>query len=328
MPDSHYRLRCAKVHLTYRTHLDQDRFLEFIRTKGATKMLSFVHEEGDDEEEHPTPYLHTHVFLWFQKRLDTVDARYFDFEDIHPHIQNKRGMDWAKTIVLRYHLGHKRKEDGRRYYQAPEHLYQEGVEEWKMEEDEYAIAQAAPSLIDACLELGIRPKSISDVMTVRKEGNKRSFEEIESGLTKDMFKKIEWDRTKALVLRGPSGCGKTNWAISQFERPYLVCQADDLKQMPEGVDGLVFDEMKWDFVRKKQELIYLTDLAFARTIKCRNVDARIPKGVQRIFTCNVGEHTFGDLDERFPPDCAQAIKRRFVTLDVDVGDLRVARGPF
>ena len=28
-----------------------------------TKLWSFVHENGDTEEENPTPYKHTHVFV-------------------------------------------------------------------------------------------------------------------------------------------------------------------------------------------------------------------------------------------------------------------------
>ena len=66
-------------------------------------------EMGDENEDCDTPYAHTYVFLWGFKPLDTTNAKYFDFQDIHPNIQNKRGFLWAKTIVLKYHLGHKNK---------------------------------------------------------------------------------------------------------------------------------------------------------------------------------------------------------------------------
>lgn len=100
--------------------------MTFLATKPKTTMYSFVHEFGDESEDHPTPYENTHNFLWFAKALNTIDPRYFDFEVHHPNIQNKCSLLRAKNVVLKYH---KAKKDGEKYFIERKFLRQSGTEE-------------------------------------------------------------------------------------------------------------------------------------------------------------------------------------------------------
>jgi hypothetical protein len=256
-------------------------------------MLSFVHEVGTEKENSPTPYEHTHVFVWCKKNIETTNQRYFDIDEIHPNIQNKRGIEWARTIVMNYHLGNKTAADGKKYFAEPVFLHQEGVEQWKIEEDRFKLAVDAPTLVDACLELDIQPKSISDVVTLRNHAAKRQFARIDTGVDPANFKSIEWDRGKALILKGPSETGKTNWAIHQFEHPIKVEDIDNLKNLPSDCDGLVFDEYIFDKCCQKTQVSVL-DIKQDRTIRARNTNALIPRGLPRIFCCNEYQNVFGE----------------------------------
>ena len=59
-----------KTHLTYKTHMDEQSVRAMLDSKGAVKIYSFVHEVGDENEDNPTPYAHTHVFVWWKKHLN------------------------------------------------------------------------------------------------------------------------------------------------------------------------------------------------------------------------------------------------------------------
>ena len=138
---------------------------------------------------------------------------------------------------------------------------------------------------------------------------KRGFAQIiiddECDVTK--FKKWEWDRRRALMLRGSAASGKTNWAIAQFSKPVLIGDVDDLKGLPEGCDGLVFDEVLFNLCSKKTN-VNVTDMKFERTIRCRNSNGKIPKGMPRIFCCNNDEDVFLEHE---------AMSRRVVKCEVD-----------
>jgi len=186
-----------------------------MKGKRDTKLFSIVHEVGDEHEENANPdhdystggYEHTHVFWWWKKRYDSVDPRCFDIDGIHPHIQNNKGMQWAKGIVTKYHKGQKTKSNGKKYFIEPILLEQEGCDAWHFEADLISEIIAAPSLIDACLAADIMPKSVGDIKLLRSE-KKRKFTEIEEGLDKSKFKVVEWDRKKALVIRGKAASGQ------------------------------------------------------------------------------------------------------------------------
>tara|TARA_B110000046_G_scaffold34501_1_gene37355 strand:+ start:144 stop:1106 length:963 start_codon:yes stop_codon:yes gene_type:complete len=288
-----FRFAASKVHLTYKTHLDLEPYKATVLAKlPKIKMLSFVHDEGDADEEDPTPYAHTHVFIWTHENMDTTDPRFFDFQDIHPNLQNRRSIRWAQTIVMAYHLGHKTNEEGGKTYKAPIFLHQEGVAEWDIVKDTWKLCNDAPTVEEACLELGIVPKTIAEVKKVKALDRKRKAETIDDDADPSKFKVIDWDRKKALVLRGPSATCKTNWAIHQFKVPMKIKDLDELKDMPDGCDGIIFDECLFDKCSKKT-MVSLLDTKQDRTIRTRKGIAHIPRGMSKIFICNEHEHPFG-----------------------------------
>ena len=283
-----FHFQSEKVHLTYKTWLDMEALKTFMARIGTIRMISIVHEEGDVEEEGATPYEHTHAFVWWTTRPRFKEATCFDIAGIHPNIATRRGMDWAKHIVLKYHLGHKVKRDGKKYFIEPIELMQEGVESWKWDEEQWIRIRDAPTLMDACMDAGITAKGISDVKAIRQQGVKRGFAEIESDCVKEWIETpadLEWNREKqSLVVCAIPFSGKTNWAKAQFEKPFVIEDIDDLKCIPEGCDGLVFDDCEFSKL-KLQAQKALADVRVSKTIRARHVNAYKPK-LPAIFTTN------------------------------------------
>lgn len=332
------RLQGLLWHLTYKTHLNRELWEgTFRHMLGGFKVYSFVHEVGDGDEsgattcENPTVadgYKHTHIFLWLQKPLDTTQMRYFDFgvdpdqqevTKIHPHIK-KATVKQAKTICLKYHLGYKTSKDGKKKYIEPTMLYQEGVEEWKFTAEMWEIARAAPTLEDACNAAGIEIKSMSDMKLARAEGKKRSYNEMKEDCKAEycLPLPVEWNRKKfALLLSGKPGTGKSQWALAQFERPFVITDYDDLKDIPSGCDGLVFDDQSFAMCRKEMKLSVLC-VDENRRFRTRHVSANVPP-LPRIFTCNDLDFIFGNpQDPKNPmdPQTWDCIQRRLVNVNV------------
>jgi len=305
-----FRLSAQKVHFTYKGHLDSKVIKTLFNLHcGGCKCLSIVHEKGDTDEENATPYDHTHVAVWWKQKPDITNVRAFDIDGVHPHMQNKRSAQWFQHIVTKYHLGHKTKANGKKYFIEPVNLWQDGVEDIITNETLLATIIGAPSLEDAMLESGIMPKSVSDIVTIRRECKRKAETEVEECVDVKRFKEFEWDRKKALVLKGIANCGKTNWAISQFKNPLLICELDTLKEINKNTDGLIFDEMLFGHVPKQMQ-IYLTDMAFDRVIRTRHSNAMIPKGLPRIFTCNEHEYVFGENPH-------ESVTRRYEVLNIE-----------
>ena len=124
--------------------------------------------------------------------MNIVTANFLDFNDIHPNLQTQLSIQWARTVCMKYHLGHKTKKNRKKYFLEPVYLFfQEGIEVWKMDEDEIAIAAGAPSGADACVELGIRQKSVGDVHLMRKEASKRKATVLNPRCDPAKFRKID-----------------------------------------------------------------------------------------------------------------------------------------
>jgi len=310
MPRGEFRFTGQKCHLTYKTHIDFEAIKEMLnKYAGGPRALSMVHELGDEQEEAATPYEHTHVAVYFKQKPDIADARCFDIGEIHPNMQVQRSMKWFRHLIETYHKGNKTKADGKKYFIKPIKLEQIGCDKFLTDEELLNTITRAPTLLEACLETGIMPKSVSDVLLIR-NNNKRKIEaEPESCVDIKRFKQFDFDKAKALVLKGTANCGKTNWALSQFKKPLLICELDQLKEITQDTDGLVFDEMLFGH-HPKQSMIYLLDMAFDRVIRTRHSNAIIPKGLARIFTCNEHEWVFGEYPH-------ESVKRRYNEIKIE-----------
>lgn len=89
-----FRFQNQKVMLTYSTHIEKDDYIDWLTnlTKLKFKFIRMAHETAHED----TPYNHTHVVIDFGKGFQTRNCRFFDYNEIHPHIKpilNKKHWD-------------------------------------------------------------------------------------------------------------------------------------------------------------------------------------------------------------------------------------------
>ena len=113
-------------------------------------------------------------------------------------------MQWMEVIFLKYQWGHKTKKDGKKYYIKPfKDPMQHVPVSWSA--DVWDGIRECSTLKDACEYVGVRPKSISDVEKIMKQGQKRSFSEIEFDCTQEFVPAPkEWDRKKESLKKNTS----------------------------------------------------------------------------------------------------------------------------
>lgn len=69
--------------LTYKTHLKKNIAEDFFKSRGRVKEFHICHENGDKNN----PYLHSHVYVDYYKRIQSKNCRVFDINEIHPNIK-------------------------------------------------------------------------------------------------------------------------------------------------------------------------------------------------------------------------------------------------
>lgn len=291
----------TRLHLTYKTWLD-DTSLNEIKERVCEKEIiqwSWCHERGHGD----TPYEHTHVFIKTKKLMRSgTNMRFFDItstgQTIHPNWKPVVSVAHEKA-VLRYH-----QKEGIKFVQEPE----------VKSADELRSEFAARDIFDLVDERAISIKSVSDLKALKDSTRKRP--RCESSFTTEDFIKEPFKEFECMFIWGGTSLGKTEWAKMHFKNPLLVCNTDDLKFFNEEEhDGIIFDDMSfkhWPVDSCK----HLCDWDNHRSIRCRNVDAVIPKNTRKIFLAN---NEFNDV---FPYDESGAIYRRFTHMINVTKDLR------
>lgn len=84
-------LRKGKLILTYKSHLPKEDYCAWLLQKGKSLRAWVAHENADENN----PYEHSHVLIMYEENFETRNARYFDYNAIHPNI---------KKIVTKKHL--------------------------------------------------------------------------------------------------------------------------------------------------------------------------------------------------------------------------------
>lgn len=100
--DDNFRLANKWLLLTYKTHLDKDKYIEWLKekTKGTVTWIRLAHENADAK----APYEHTHVVTENAKTFNTKSCRYFDYNGIHPNVRRlkcKRAFTDAKIYIAK-----------------------------------------------------------------------------------------------------------------------------------------------------------------------------------------------------------------------------------
>lgn len=93
----------------------------------------------------------------------------------------------------------------------------------------------------------------------------------------------EWD--KMIIIIGDSGIGKTEFAKAHFQNPLIVSHMDDLAELNEDFDGIIFDDMDFKHIPRTAQ-IHICDVSMTRSIHIRYGLATIPKKMKRVITCN------------------------------------------
>lgn len=91
-----FRFANKKVMLTYKTHLDKQKFIDWLTEKGkALKFIRLAHEVGDSE----MGYDHTHVLIEYASQMQTTNPRYWDYLEIHPHVDVVSSkLHWTNSL--------------------------------------------------------------------------------------------------------------------------------------------------------------------------------------------------------------------------------------
>lgn len=276
-PPARFKLCGKKYHLTYKGHLPLETLLTFLKAEvGELLWYSLVHENGSSAP--PLDYHHTHVAFEAAAKINRNSARCLDFvlpgqPPVHPNIKPIQTQDHAKKI-WNYHL--KDPVSTLRSESGPA-VSCPSLDSWKQ-------AQAANSLREACLLLGVEPKTVSDVRALRSD---KSVDLTIPPIVGECCWTLEApERFRSLFVWGPTRTGKTRWAIAQFKSPLLVSLMEDLKKFsPDQHDGIVFDDMSLATL-EPQVAIHLTDWEVPRSVNVKYGSATLPAGTRKIFTFN------------------------------------------
>ena len=126
------------------------------------------------------------------------------------------------------------------------------------------------------------------------------------------------------VLYNLQESGKTPFALAHFDNPLVVRHLEDLKQLNERHDGLVFDDCNL-LQLSAEETIHLLEFDQTRSIKCRYSNAQIPADMAMIFTTNMKPK---DLSTRGKNKVQRrAIARRYTAIKI-TARLQVQGTPF
>ena len=286
-----FRFSSQGAHFTISGHVEPGLILAMLRSKQPTKPLrwySICWETSDEAN----AYDHTHFACEWQTRLDIRDARAFDINGVHPHLAKITGRAHAIQI---YDIYHKKQE--------PRLLLSQSETSPHPRAASYEAIRGADNLLLACENMGITPKTVSDIALIRRDVP------LEPPF-RHRYPAGDWtvpipDFFWNIFMYGPTQTGKTQWALHVFQNPLLVSHMDDLKKFDkERHDGIVFDDMSFHHL-PREAIIHLVDFENDRSIHARFTCAQIPAGTRKIFTSNKS------FQEVFPVDESGAIRARF-----------------
>ena len=226
------------------------------------------HRDGND---------HFHAVICFQRKMDTVNPRIFDFNGWHPKIESPRSILASIAYV---------KKDGDFLEAGTEptngttNLHAKCKEMDRAEWEEYCISERISFAY--C-------ESIYNRTHPRTRGTINEGEEFNDGELSLALQGFQWGfpACQSLVLVGPSGCGKTLWAKRNAPRPSLfISHIDRLTEFDERVHkSIIFDDMTFNHY-PLQAQIHMVDQFDDRDIHVRYKTAFIPKHTPKVFTCN------------------------------------------
>lgn len=294
IPDG-FRWRSKYGHLTYANHISEQQLVAHARMLTSTPLVGYsvVHEVGEDG------YAHTHFGWIYQKALDLTGARkfdlYFNHDIVHPHMTPKVSATAMESLFNEYHMG--RKYDvalGKKTYTPPAGgPWQKLPPEFEWAREVMKEVTEAPTLQEAVVLAGVRPRSVMDVQLLRRDSENapKRFKHIfpRSSFRLPLLPR-DW---RTLHIYGPSGIGKTKLACALFDNPLVIkpfnamgCLEMLASFNPIFHDGIVFDEADLRALTREQA-IALVDFDEASVLSVRYTKIPLPAGVKKIFLSNL-----------------------------------------
>lgn len=220
-----FSLRHKRIMLTYKTHIDKKKLVQFLNTVLPVRFYGVCHETGNEE----FAYLHTHALIWFGPVQPNIkNCRRLDYEGIHPHI--KRIIDdghWANSVT------YIQKEDTSFYANCTDDLQCASV---KVQVDKILSKRTWGQVLCDEDTAGIAQSRLWWCKEVHHGNLKR--------------RRIERRRhkTKVHVRYGPSGSGKSEYFWDKYPN------ADDVRFVNgfligyNGGDVVIIDDLKPDII--------------------------------------------------------------------------------
>ena len=318
-----FRLNAKSLFLTYpKTEKlnTKNKVHRLLKAKFANNISCIITSFETSDNDHP--YEHFHVFLKLINKVDIKNQNFLDLENVHGHYQTvkseKKVIDYVTkcddflsdgevaqrsyskkslSLLLKHKIIQLKTW---KKFQKFHHLSKNEVLKYVMngldEETRISIFLNKKAIFDALNE------ELSTKYSWWKYCPKYKLSDFNIPRT---F--IEWLRRHksklTCVIIGPSGKGKTQLALSAFNNPLLVSHTDNLKELTDSHDGIVFDDMNFSHW-PRESVIHLTDLEETRGINVKGDVANIPAKLPRIITSNK------DILELLPIDPHGSINRR------------------
>lgn len=262
---------------------DKQSLLEFLQLKATGSKYICV-----SEEQHKDGNIHFHAAVRVDKPIRTRDERFWDWLGIHPNIQSARNWKhWVKYV----------KKDG--------NYIEDGAEDCGDIETVPELIELAKNSDKLSFLAYMSLKRFSYASTIWEMAHPEETHTVTNDLIMNLparvdpciysyFTRDTWDREKVLILWGDTGLGKTTMAKILIQKPALmVSHLDDLKKYRSGYhQGIIFDDVSIKHLPETAQ-IHLCDYNDTRSIHVRYGTVTIPRGTEKIFTCNqypVGEH--------------------------------------
>lgn len=244
-------------------HNDFHRFLQSIKPVVWARVATECHQDGTD---------HIHAIVRFGARVKTsTNMRLFDYMGRHPNVTVPRRV----RNVLEYCGKGGNFTD---YGQIPgsSSPFEDLVAAAKTGDRDVFDQRAMESRVSYQWAEHLWKRHGEAGNTIREVGQ---------GTECLQLQELQFDG-KSTIIVGPSGCGKSTWAKRVAPKPALwVTHLDDLKKLSKEHKAIIFDDMSFAHLPRETQ-IYLLDQHDIRTIHCRNTNATIPAGMQKIFTAN------------------------------------------
>lgn len=294
-----FRLTAKRFMLTYPAHIDPTHLHNHLKLVFKQDFeIKIARETGS------TGHEHTHVLINLSRKPDVKNARAFDIGEHHPNVALPKSTEHWQRMVM-----YLDKQDTDVYGTIT--IKRSTVDRFS-EATDYVLTCTSLRELFKCQDTEIAMTIASRLPYFQRMwetcGRKKLSTALHSTFSRPFLEtSFNW------LITGLAGTGKTQYALAHFKHPCLVSHIDDLKNITDNTDGIVFDDMSFRQY-PAGSIIHLLDREVSRTIHARYFNALIPADMPKIFTNN--------RDDIFVPEKGasdeeqEAINRRFKTLRV------------